>query len=77
MERKENHSGGKKDFKRSQEVGVPVVAQWLMNPTSINEDVDSIPGLETSICSGCGPKKTKDKKKKKKSKEVNYSICNC
>ena len=26
-------------------IGVPVVAQWLMNPTSIHENVDSIPGL--------------------------------
>ena len=25
--------------------GVPVMAQLLMNPTSIHEDVDSIPGL--------------------------------
>ena len=25
--------------------GVPVVAQWLTNPTSIQEDVGSIPGL--------------------------------
>ena len=26
-------------------IGVPVVAQWLTNPTSIHEDVCSIPGL--------------------------------
>ena len=25
--------------------GVPVVAQWLANPTGIHEDMDSIPGL--------------------------------
>ena len=26
-------------------LGVPIVAQQLMNPTSIHEDMDSIPGL--------------------------------
>jgi len=27
------------------ELGVPVVAQWLTNPTRNHEDADSIPGL--------------------------------
>ena len=25
--------------------GIPVVAQWLANPTSIHDNTDSIPGL--------------------------------
>ena len=30
---------------RVEEVGVPIVGQWVKNPTSIHEDADSIPGL--------------------------------
>ena len=30
---------------KSRQAGVLVVAQWVMNPTSISEDVSSIPGL--------------------------------
>ena len=30
---------------KSQKSGVPVVAQWVKNPTSIHKDAGSIPGL--------------------------------
>ena len=32
-------------FKQTNNKRVPIVAQWLMNPTSIDEDVGSVPGL--------------------------------
>ena len=32
--------------------GVPVVAQWLVNPTRNNEVVDSIPGLAQWVTCG-------------------------
>ena len=27
------------------EIGIPFAGQWLMNPTSVHEDEDLIPGL--------------------------------
>ena len=30
---------------KSLSMGVPIVAQWVKNPTSIHEDAGSIPGL--------------------------------
>ena len=35
-------------FKNSHQE-IPVVAQWLMNPTSIHEDVGAIPGLTQRV----------------------------
>ena len=35
----------KKSHKKYYYGGVPIIAQQLMNPTSIHEDADSIPGL--------------------------------
>ena len=36
---------GKSTIKEKQQVGVPVVAQWLMNPTRNHEVAGSIPAL--------------------------------
>ena len=38
-----NHSG--KEYENEYVYGVPVVAQWLINPTRNHEVVGSIPGL--------------------------------
>ena len=35
----------KKFFLKKTSSRFPIVAQWLTNPTSIHEDMDSIPGL--------------------------------
>ena len=35
---------GSLHVKKEKKSGVPVVAQWVMNPTSIREDLGSIPG---------------------------------
>ena len=37
--------GGSLKKKKNLKVGVPIVAQWLTSPTSIHEDMGSIPGL--------------------------------
>ena len=38
-------ASGNSDLAEDREVGVPVVARQLTNPTGIQEDVGSIPGL--------------------------------
>ena len=46
--RKKEVGVGEKEKERRKEgrkIGVPVMAQWLTNPTSIYEDVGLIPGL--------------------------------
>ena len=35
-----------KAYVRKEEGGVPIVAQWLINPTSNHEVAGSIPGLD-------------------------------
>ena len=35
--------------KQKHQGGVPIVAQWLMNPTRKHEDVGSIPGLTQGV----------------------------
>ena len=39
----------KKKKKKKVSTGVPVVAQWVKNLTSIHEDVGSIPGLTQQV----------------------------
>ena len=41
--------GKSRETLRSRQGGVPVVAQWLMNPTRSHEVVGSIPGLVQGV----------------------------
>ena len=45
-----------------------------MNLTRIHEDAGSIPGLGTSICCACGPKKQKRKRKKYTLRTLSYMM---
>ena len=42
-------TGGEGRWVRDPELGVPVVAQWLTNPTRNHEVEDSIPGLAQRV----------------------------
>ena len=41
--------GKKKNLSEKFYGGVPIVAQWVRNPTSIHKDVSSIPGLTQGV----------------------------
>ena len=49
--------------------GITVAVAYASNYNS-----DLAPSLETSICQGCNPKKTKKKKKKKKKKSLKLIV---
>ena len=41
----EAHISGRENFNWDKKLGVPILAQWLRNPTRIHEHEGSIPGL--------------------------------
>ena len=45
MKKYERHINGNITLLKSQEAGVPVMAQWLTNPTRNHEVVGSVPAL--------------------------------